>query len=368
MKQTILYLFSVLALAMAGTTQAGTVTIPNMFTAGTPAKAADVNANFDAVKTATNDNDSRISKLEADNATLKADNTTLKDTVSQMQADIKALQSKLAAVNNSQVMALGPYLTVDTISDSRGPLVKLTGVNVQIVNGAGLTASANGLGNLIIGYDESDTSITPRCTIGWDETQGKPVTDQASCGAVNGIWTAAGFKTGSHYLVVGYGNNYSRWGGIVSGQFNTSNYDYASVLAGEQNTASGIGSIVSGGYQNFVFNGYSSVSGGNKNTALGLYSSVSGGYSNGSTGEWSSVSGGSFNNASGTQGSISGGQSNTSSGNMSSVLGGYSNTASGDLSSISGGSSNTAANQYSSVLGGSSQSSSADYQTIPALP
>ena len=44
---------------------AGPVSVPNAFTSGTPARAADVNANFSAVATAINDNSSRLSSLEA---------------------------------------------------------------------------------------------------------------------------------------------------------------------------------------------------------------------------------------------------------------------------------------------------------------
>lgn len=50
-----------------GLVYAGTVTIPNDFTAGTTASADEVNGNFTAVKTAVDDNDSRISTLESGN-------------------------------------------------------------------------------------------------------------------------------------------------------------------------------------------------------------------------------------------------------------------------------------------------------------
>ncbi len=43
---------------------ANTVTLPNTFTAGTTARAAEVNANFAAVKTAVDDNNARITVLE----------------------------------------------------------------------------------------------------------------------------------------------------------------------------------------------------------------------------------------------------------------------------------------------------------------
>lgn len=53
------------AVFMISITWAGNVTIPNTFTSGTPAVAAEVNANFSAVATEINDNDSRISALNS---------------------------------------------------------------------------------------------------------------------------------------------------------------------------------------------------------------------------------------------------------------------------------------------------------------
>jgi endosialidase-like protein len=47
---------------------AGPVTIPNTFTAGTPARAGEVNANFNAVATAVNDNASRLETVETNAA------------------------------------------------------------------------------------------------------------------------------------------------------------------------------------------------------------------------------------------------------------------------------------------------------------
>jgi len=54
---------------------AGSVTIPNNFKAGTPAKAAEVNANFSAVKTAVDDNNTRIN-TNATNITGKQNRVT----------------------------------------------------------------------------------------------------------------------------------------------------------------------------------------------------------------------------------------------------------------------------------------------------
>ena len=60
MKHTYIYLLSAVFSLMVSQVLAGGVTIPNTFTAGTPAKAAEGNDNFNAVKTSVDDNDARI--------------------------------------------------------------------------------------------------------------------------------------------------------------------------------------------------------------------------------------------------------------------------------------------------------------------
>ncbi len=56
--------FAFVLLLSSAPAAAGTLTIPNTFSANTKAVAAEVNANFDAAKTAVDDNDSRIVALE----------------------------------------------------------------------------------------------------------------------------------------------------------------------------------------------------------------------------------------------------------------------------------------------------------------
>ena len=119
-----------------------------------------------------------------------------------------------------------------------GATVRFTGVNVQIVSGSGATDGAvNGTGNLIVGYNEARGGGNTR--------------------------------TGSHNIVVGTQNNFSRFGGIVVGKFNEIGGDYASVTAGNQNTASQRYSSVSGGENNVASGSASSVSGGNGVTQSG---------------------------------------------------------------------------------------------------
>lgn len=321
---------------------AGEVTIPNTFTAGAPAVAAEVNENFTAVKTAVDDNDSRVAALETALAAL--------------QATVSTLQSELAAVQNSQVMALDSYLTVDEETDPRGPLVLLAGINLQIVNGAGSTATINGLGNLMIGYDEVNTWSFHRCSDG-------AYSDQAECEGAGEVWNIT-HKNGSHYLVLGSENNYSQYGGLVAGYRNFATRAYATITGGNLNTAMGEYSSVSGGWVNLAFGPCSSVSGGGANAAEGAYSSLSGGHQGIASGEYSSVSGGNYNYASGDNASISGGRSNEASGWESSISGGSDGDASGRTGSVSGGRNNTASGDYSSVGGGNENTASGTNSSV----
>src|SRR6185503_18458648 len=89
--------------------------------------------------------------------------------------------------------------------DHRDEAVVVEGANLFVQNGAGATSSANGLGNLIVGYDEDTTGLADR--------------------------------TGSHNLVVGPDHNYPSYSGFVSGYGNTVSGPYAAVVGGIYNEA-----------------------------------------------------------------------------------------------------------------------------------
>lgn len=307
-------LLTVLALG-SSLVQASTLNVPFTFPNGQPVSPAGVNSNFSFVEIAVNDNHIRIAQLEA-----QID--ALQDYINQLQA-VMQLQT-----------------------DAQGhPAVVFSGVNVHVNNGLGATASTNGRGNLIVGYDEPRTNVQVlSCSKGEFD-------NQADCEANDGLW-ALSYKTGSHNLIVGPGHNYSRNGGFVAGFENIINHFNASVLGGANNMASGASSTVSGGANNVVAGAFGSVSGGNNNRASGLFSAVSGGAGNIASGETSSVSGGDGNAAVGLRSSISGGRNNTARGANSSVSGGDTNSAFGNYSSISGGDTNNAFGSYSSISGG----------------
>ncbi len=214
------------------------VTVPKTFEADTVISAGDVNANFQA----------------------------LVDAVTTLEGQVATLQSELATVQANNALLLDPYLTISsaTTNGLSGPHIILHDANLHIQSGGGSTAAAvNGLGNLLVGYNEEPPTLLP------------------------------GERNGSHNLIVGPNHRYLSNGGFVAGYENTVSGFYASVSGGAGNTASGFVSSVSGGRFNDAGPGnYSSVSGGEDNTASGIYSSVSGGRYNSASGSMSSVSGG----------------------------------------------------------------------------
>jgi len=190
------------------------------------------------------------------------------------------------------------------------------GGNVFINNGKDSISETNGKGNLIVGGKSADVEANP----------------------------------GSHNVVIGFGNKYSAFGGLVAGLFNEISGEYASVTGGSYNLASGDKSSISGGAGNTAIGALSSVSGGEINEASGYSGSISGGYGNKATGANSYVSGGVTNEAAGTASSIGGGKSNR---------------ASGEISSIGGGLSNQTPYMGSTVTGTLFKATKSDYENLP---
>lgn len=336
-KRKFQYLPGVLLLALGSVPLLAQVNIPNTFASGETAVAAEVNANFQALENALNDALLRIDTLESE------------------------LDQAQTALNDAQnVLALNDYVELvpdDNILNEY--TVRFTGVNLQIVNGEGQTDTVNGLGNLIVGYNGArnlaiDNSL---CSDGLYD-------NQTDCESNGELWETS-HKSGSHNLIVGHGNAYSQYGGIVAGKYNAINREHASVTGGTVNVASGSHAAVAGGQSNVASGHRSAVLGGYNNSAAHANATVSGGQENTASSPYSSVSGGIQNTASGRNSSISGGEGNIASGQKSSVSGGKGNTASGENSHISGGESNTTYGFASSILGGQNESASTDYQTIP---
>jgi hypothetical protein len=140
--------------------------------------------------------------------------------IQQLEARIKKLESLLANVSRS------------------GNDIVFSGVNVFIQNGTGTVGRTNGVGNLVVGYDDPGS--------------------------------------GSHNVVVGSKNKCSSFGSIVSGSGNTVSGKFAAAIGGHGNSASGDSSSVLGGRDNSASGAYSSVMGGSENKAKGDYTGING--------------------------------------------------------------------------------------------
>jgi hypothetical protein len=216
-----------------------------------------------------NGDGSRLEAIEGRLDDLEAQNEAL-------QGEVDALTALLADVTRGEI-------------DGQDTL-RLSGMNLQVVNGEDDTETTNGLGNVIIGYNgETRVGADPD-------------------------------RDGSHYLVVGDGHGWTSYGGIVAGQDATASGPYATVTGGVSNHASGE---------------HASVMGGRQNTADGDAGAIVGGQGNETTGGGEhTVLGGQGNSAGGLfANAISGGRDNTTEGSArwASILGGNAQTVNNDF-------------------------------------
>lgn len=127
-------------------------------------------------------------------------------------AAIAAMDAKITGLT-ARVAALEALLA--GVSRSENDII-IEGANLHVRSGSGATdAPVNGLGNLIVGYNE-------------------PRGDGAD-------------RSGSHNLVVGSQHNYSAYGGLVAGFHNAVSGAFASVTGGQNNIAAGARATAGGG-------------------------------------------------------------------------------------------------------------------------
>jgi len=218
--------------------------------------------------------------------------------ISDLEQQVAELRSQIEAGGTGDcacdipesVTALDAYMTIDEDRHA----ITFTGANIYVQNGLGATngdpadpkhddaAVANGLGNLIIGYDED----------------AGPYDYPAS------------EKTGSHNLIVGRFHTYTSVGGLVAGSRNYLVGPFAGILGGRVNTAAGGQSTVSGGSQNTAAGDDSTVAGGEFNAAAVDESIVVGGTNNIANAEASVILGGADNITSAAHSVVLGGQAN----------------------------------------------------------
>ena len=191
------------------------------------------------------------------------------------QAQIASLEEQLQAQEQA-IEALAPLLGLVPVAERSSfsqDTWSLSGMNVRLDNGSGTTYGAsNGLGNLILGYNESEG--------GHRDEEGNYVDGEV--------------RVGSHNLVVGAGHTYSSNGSLLGGYNNSMFGQGASILSGQASLATGTWSAILGGLDNRATGTSTCVSGGHSNTASGDRASVAGGLLNISAGIATSILGGQY--------------------------------------------------------------------------
>jgi hypothetical protein len=147
-------------------------------------------------------------------------------------------------LQQNKALALAPFVTVDPNSEVGvpGPNITFSGVNIHIVNGMGQTQLVNGLGNLILGYDE----FQPLALQPYD-------------------------RQGSHNIVIGRFHDWYKYafGCLMAGSWNWASNE-GCFVAGYQSEAAGLNSSVLGGSNNVINTGnYSVILGGQNNLESG---------------------------------------------------------------------------------------------------
>ena len=240
----------------------------------------------------------RVTTLEASNAQLRSEVDSLIASSAVQESSLNTLQNALAdanveidqlhAVNQSQNTTLNSLNARVSVLEAKtaaftvnGSELLIQGVNLHLRSGSGSTnAAPNGLGNLIIGYNEQSVPAAPR--------------------------------SGSHNLVLGIRNGYSSHSGFVGGLDNRITGPYASVISGDLNQSTGDQSVIISGTGGLANDTTAVVVGGYQNRATGFRSVAISGWQNDARGSYSAILGGDTNIATATESSIGGGGNITS--------------------------------------------------------
>jgi len=229
----------------------------HIFEAGQVIQASQVNENFstldnkiqancDAIKVMAGIDSERVQKiLELIDAIGPSDVTNILDRLSDHETRLAALETSSTSTVTSMTVVESTVASHGTRLDSLehktqfqsvlGNITFFSGTNLQVNNGMGSTDTTNGLGNLILGYNEE--------------------TDFAA------MFAKPADRTGSHNLVVGRDNQYSSFSGICQGFLNRLDGSNSVVLGCENSVCGTFGSVV-GGTNNRVTHRFSAIGGG----------------------------------------------------------------------------------------------------------
>lgn len=247
--------------------------------------------------------------------------------------------AKAGAPGGESLNQILSHFSLVWLDDGQGGLrktIRISGANLQLVSGLratngypadsssvdGSVTTTNGLGNLIIGYDEA-------------------------------FPFGANDRTGSHNLVIGKWHTYSSFGGLLGGDTNTVSAPYSTVAGGFNGSAGGLRSAVLGGEECQAMGESSAVLGGGYNCASGMHATAAGGAYNLVPGDYAHVCSGESNVAAGKTSCVVGGEQMRATGVSSTAVSGAFGEAAGDGSVVVGGENNRATGATSVVVGGS---------------
>jgi len=180
-----------------------------------------------------------LEALQAEVNNLKASLAAMANYEASLSSQLAAANSRLNALEKPVVgggsvdpvlAELAKYVTVDTgvLNGVKGPHIIVTGVNLHLRSGHNATndgGALSGLGNLIVGYNE----------------------EQSSAALYNDGNNCMRSLTGSHNIVTGVGNLFTSYGALVAGSNNCVTSPNSSILAGDTNEAHGLNSAILGG-------------------------------------------------------------------------------------------------------------------------
>lgn len=127
-------------------------------------------------------------------------------TITQLANALTALTNRVTALETENAALKTKTASMSLQSVDGQPVVRFTGVNLQLVDGTGDTyGTPNGTGNLIVGYNANYYAYS---------------------------------RAGSHNIVIGDDHGYSRNGALIAGHSDQALNDSVSITGGKANTAS----------------------------------------------------------------------------------------------------------------------------------
>lgn len=203
------------------------------------------------------ENDALAARLAAlEQAVAATDLEVVTERLADVEADVASNTSGLAATMSDLTGVEAKTAALSATTMDGYPALVVSGVNLYVTDGSGATDSGTGVGNLVLGYNETGDGV---CSGGTDDGRnaGGLWFDCTTCESGGGTCESV-TRTGSHNLVLGTAHAYTGHSSVVAGLAHQSYGDYAGHLGGMDNIVSDRFAVSSGGWNNQV-NGEASV-------------------------------------------------------------------------------------------------------------